>query len=83
MLPACVTNAAPEHPNMLHTRAGAIGIDKYSVPDQVTVGIQDPVDTQCKVLSDDMQYAFATALLDQLQDYGADVKEYCNRLRTR
>ena len=38
--------------------------------------------TQCKVLSNDMQYAFATALLDQLEDYGADVKEHCSRLRT-
>ena len=68
---------------MLHTRVGAIGTDKYSVPGQETVGIQDPVGTQCKVLSNDMQYAFATALLDQLEDYGADVKEHCRRLRTR
>ena len=30
--------------------------------------------TQCKVVSNDMQYAFAPALLDQLEDYGADVK---------
>ena len=30
-----------------------------------------------------MQYAFATALLDQLEDYGADVKEHHRRLRTR
>ena len=27
--PACVTNAAPENPNMLHTRVGAIDTDKY------------------------------------------------------
>ena len=31
-LPACVTNAAPENPDMLHTRVGAIGTDKYSLP---------------------------------------------------
>ena len=60
---ACVTNAAPENPNMPHTRVGAIGTDRYSVPGQETVGIQDPVGTQCKVLNNDMQYAFATALL--------------------
>ena len=30
--PACVTSAVPESPNMLHTRVGAIGTDKYSVP---------------------------------------------------
>ena len=57
--PACVTNADLENPNMLHTRVGAIGTDKHSVPGQETVGIQDPVDTQHMVLSNDMQYAFA------------------------
>ena len=62
---------------MLQTRVGAIGTDKYSVPGQETVGIQDQVGTQCKVLSNDRQYAFATALLDQLEDYGANVKEHC------
>ena len=82
-LPACVTNAAPENPNMLHTRVDAIGTDKCSVPSQETVGIQDPVGMQCKVLNHDMQYAFATALLDQLEDYGANVKDHCRRLRTR
>ena len=68
---------------MLHTRVIAIGTDKCSVPGQENVGIQDPLGTQCKVLSNDMQHAFAMALLDQLQDYGADVKEHHRRLRTR
>ena len=81
--PACVTNAAPENPNIMHTRVSAIGTDKYSVPSLETVGIQDPVDTQCKVLSNDMQYAFATTLLDELEDYGANDKEHCRRLRTK
>ena len=82
-LPACVTNTAPENPNMLHTRVGAMDTDKYSIPGWETVGIQYPVGTQCKVLSNDMQYAFATALLDQHEDYGANVKEHHRRLRTR
>ena len=30
-----------------------------------------------------MQYAFASALLDQLVDYGVDVKEHHRRLRDR
>ena len=68
---------------MLHTRAGAIGTDTYSVPGQETIGIQDSVGTQCKLLSNDMQYAFATALLDKLEDYGTNVKEHHRRLRTR
>ena len=80
-MPAYVTNADPENPNMLHTRVAAIGTDKCSVLGQKTLGIQDPVGTQCMVLRNDMQYAFASALLDQLEDYGADVKEHCKRLR--
>ena len=50
---ACTTSAAPENPNMLHTRVGAIGTDKYSVPSQETVGIWDPVGTQCMVLNNE------------------------------
>ena len=80
---ACATNAAPENPNMLHTRVGAIGTDKYVLSSWETVGIQDPVGTQCKVLSDHMQYVFTTALLDQLEDYGTDVQEHHRRLSTR
>ena len=68
---------------MLHTRVGAIGTAKCSVPDQETVGIWDPIGTQCMVLNNEMQYAFATALLDQLEDYGTNVKEHCRRLRAR
>ena len=66
---------------MLHTRVGAIGADKYSVPGHETVGIQDPGGTQLTVLSNGMQYAFALALLDQLEDCGTDVNEHCRRLR--
>ena len=80
---ACVTNADPENPNMMHTRVDAIGTDKYSVPGQETVGIQDPVGTQHTVFINDMQYAFTSALLDQLEDYGANVKEHRRRLRDR
>ena len=82
-LPACVTNADPENSHMMHTRVGAIGTDKYSVPSWETVGIQDPVGIQCMALNNEMQYAFATALLDQLEDYGTDVKEHHRRLRNR
>ena len=53
--PACVTNADPENPNMMHTRVGAIGTNQCSVPGQKTVGIQDPVGTQHMVLYNDMQ----------------------------
>ena len=52
--PACIMNASPENPNMLHTIVGAIGTDKCSVPGWEIVGVQDPVVMQCKVLSNDM-----------------------------
>ena len=68
---------------MMHTRVGAIGTDKYLVPGWEAVGIQDPVGTQHIVLSNHMQYAFTSALLEQLKDYGADVKEHHRRLRDR
>ena len=81
--PTCVAYTAPGNPNMMHTRMGAISTDKYSVLGLETVGIQDPVGTQSKVMNNDMQYAFATGLLDQLEDYGAGVNEHHRRLRTR
>ena len=66
----------------MHTRMGAISTHKYSVFGQETVGIQDPMGTQSKVKNNDMQHAFATALLDQLKDYIANVNEHCRKLRT-
>ena len=68
---------------MLHTRVAAIFTDKYSVPGWETVWIQNPVGTQHMVLNDDMQYTFALALLDQLEDYGTNVKEHHRRLKNR
>ena len=84
-LPAPVTIADPENSDMMHTRVGAIGTNRGSVPGWETVRIQDPAGTQCTVLSNDMQFAFAfaSALLDQLEDYGANVREHCRRLRDR
>ena len=66
---------------MMHTRVGAIGTNRGSVPGQETVVIQDPAGTQHMVLGNDMQFAFTSALLTQLADYGADVREHCRRLR--
>ena len=60
-LPTCVAYTDPENPNMMHTRMGAISTDKYWVLGQETVGIQDPVGTQSKVMNNDMQYAFVAA----------------------
>ena len=64
-------------------RLGAIGVDQNSAPGQVTVGIQDSACDKRMVLNYDMQNAFSSALLEQLEDLGASVKEHCRRLRPR
>ena len=35
------------------------------------------------VLSNDMQFAFTSAPLDLFEDYGANVREHCRRMRDR
>ena len=80
-LPACVTTADPENPNMMHTRVGAIGTNRGSVPGWEAVGIRDPAGTQCTVLSNKIQFAFASALLYQLEDYDTNIREHHRRLR--
>ena len=50
---------------------------------QENVGIQDSVGNKRMVLNYDIQNAFASALLDQIEDLGADVKEHHRRLRPR
>ena len=80
---ACATNADPENLNVMCTRVGITGANKCSGPGWETIRIQDPMGTQHMVLHNDMQFAFASALLDQLEDYGADVREHCRRLRDR
>ena len=65
----------------MYTRVGAIGTNSGSVPGQESVGIQEPVGAQHMELSNDMQFPFASALLEQLEDYGTDVREHCRRLK--
>ena len=81
--PTSVTYTAPENPNIMHTRVGAIKADQYSALGWKTVGIQDPVGTQSMVLNGDVQYAFASAFLDHFEDLGTGVNEHHRRLRTR
>ena len=81
--PAYVTNADPENLNMMHTRVGAIGTNRGSLPGWETVRIQDPSGAQCRVLSNDMQFAFFSVFLDQLEYYGTNVREHCRRLRDK
>ena len=78
-----MTYTAPESPNMSIPRMGAIGADQNSAPDQVTVGFWKPVGNRRMVTDYQMQNAFATAPLDQLEDLVTDVTEHHRRLRSR
>ena len=68
---------------MLSSRVNSIEADKYSASGWETVGSQGPVGTQGMGSRNEMQYAFASALLDQLEENGTDVREHCRRLGIR
>ena len=78
-----VAYTAPEKPNMVHTREGAIRTGHSSALGQETAGFQDQVGNRRLVMDNDMQNAFASALLGQLEDLGANVTEHHRRLRPR
>ena len=75
-----VTYPALESQSMMQTREAAIGADKYLALGQKTAGFQEPVGHKHMVNDNDIQQAFATALLNQLEDMGADVTGHHRRL---
>ena len=81
--PVSVTYTAPESQSMMQTREVAIGADKYSDLGQNTTSFQEPVGYRHMVNNNDMQQAFATALLNQFEDMGADVTGHHRRLMAR
>ena len=81
--PFPIAFSVPENPNMMHSKVGAIRTGQRSAIGQETVGIQDSVGDRRMVLNYDMQNAFVSPLLDQLEDLGANVKEHHGRLRPR
>ena len=68
---------------MLSSKVNSIEADKYSASGQETVGSQGPAGTQGMGNRNEMQYAFASYLLDQREEKGADFREHCRRLRIR
>ena len=68
---------------MMHAKMGAIRSGQSSALGQETIQIQDTVGNGRMVLNYNMQNDFASALLDQLEDLGANVKEHHRRLRSR
>ena len=81
--PVYGTYTAPESQNMMLTREAAIGADKYSALHQKTAGFQEAVGHRHMVNDNDMQQAFATPLLNQLEDMGVDVTGHHRRLMNR
>ena len=81
--PTCVAIAAPEAPSMLSSRVNSIEADKHSASGQETVGSQGPVGTQGMGSRNEMQYTFASALLDLHEENDAEVREHSRRLRIR
>ena len=78
-----VTYTAPQttdlgSPNVDTRRAG-----KYSALGQWPVEVQEPVGGQKIVINNDMQLAYASALLDHLEDLGTNVQYHHRRLRAR
>ena len=69
--PVSVTYTAPETQSMMQTREATIGADKCSALGQKTAGFQEPVGHRHMVNDNDMQQAFTTVLLNQLEDMGA------------
>ena len=81
--PPPVAYIASENPKMVHTREGAIRARQSKTLGQRTVGFQDPVGKRGLVMDHEMQNAFASALLDQLEDLSTDVKEHNSSPRLR
>ena len=80
--PPPVTYIAPENHNVSMPQVGATGADHSSAPGQVTVKFQEPMGNR-RMHDYQIQNAFASALLDQLDDLGTNVKEHNRSMRPR
>ena len=78
-----VTYTAPETTNLGSPKVDTRRAGQYSALGQEPVEVQEPVGGQRIVINKDMQLAYASALLDYLEDLGADVQSHCRRLRAR
>ena len=73
----------PENPKIVHTKDSAIRAEQSLAIGQRHVKFQDPVGNRRLVMDHDMQNAFVSALLDELEDLGTNVNDQHRRLRTR
>ena len=82
-LTTSVTYTAPETPNLGSPNVDTRRAGQYSAPGWEPVEVQEPVGGQRIVINKDMQIAYASALLDHLEDLGANVQSHCRGLRAR
>ena len=68
---------------MMQTREAPNRAEQYSALGQKTAGFQEPVGHRHMVNDNDMQQAFATGLLNQLEDMSVDVTGHHRRLMGR
>ena len=71
----------PENSDMVYSKLGAIRAQKGLAFVQETVEIQDPVSNMRLGFENNLQLAYTSALLDQLEARGADVSKHHRRLR--
>ena len=76
-----VTYTAPDTTNLGSPKVDTRRAGQYSALGPVEV--QEPVGVQKILINNDMQLAYASALLDHLEDLGADVQSHCRWLRAR
>ena len=78
-----VTYTAPETTNLGSPNVDTRRAGQYSALGWEPVEVQEPVGGQRIVINNDIQLAYASALLDHLEDLSADVQSHCRRLRAR
>ena len=78
-----VTYTAPETTNLGSPIVNTRRAGQYFALGQEPEEVQEPVGGQKIVINNDMQLAYASALLDHLEDLGSNVQSHCRRLRAR
>ena len=78
-----VTYTAPETTNLGSPNVNTRRARQYSALGQEPVEVQELVGGQKIVINNYMQLAYASALLDHLEDLGMGVQSHCRRLRAR
>ena len=77
------TYTAPETTNLVSPNVDTRRAGQYFALGQMPVGVQEPVGGLKIVINNDMQFAYASALLDHLEDLGTNMQFHHRKLRAR